>query len=145
MSRRLRDLATVILLAVAYWLASYFVAAICSRAGVHWAQALQHLVHASRAAIPVLLSTFGAIGLVIAALPVAGILATVLRPRVVIAGLLVATPAAASMLWDAWTLWQMGLQLPTLAVVLLGADVVKTLAIPPLLALLARRWLPERP
>lgn len=131
-------------LSAAYWLAGYFVADFSGGTGARWANALQTLAGWPRTAAPVLLSAIGAIGLLIIAVPLAGIIAVLYPPRAVRYALLVATPATASLLADVLILRRMGLQIPAAALALVAADASKTLLIPPLLALLLRRWLPRR-
>lgn len=135
---------SVLLLAAAYWLAAYFVADFCGHAGLRWVQTIRDAAQWPPPSVPLLLSALGAVGLTIAALPITGILVVVERTRAPWLALLVALPATATLLCDGYTLWRMGLPLPPAALALMGADALKTLLIPMLLAGLLRRWLPVR-
>ncbi len=135
----------LLLLAGAYWLGAYFVAAFSGGIGARWAHQLQQLADWPAHAAPIMLSLMGALGLLIIATPLAGILSALYSRHAAACALLVAIPATASLSYDVYVLWQIGLQIPVSALGLIGFDAIKTLLIPLLLTLAAQRWLPQRP
>ena len=131
----------VLLLSAAYWLAAYFVADFCGGTGGRWAETLQHLAGWPRTAAPLLLSAIGAVGLLVIALPLSGILVVLYSRQAFGYALLVAVPATLSLIADLVIVLRMGLQMPHAALVLVTLDALKTLLIPPLMAVLLSHWL----
>jgi len=130
--------------AAAYWWGAYFVAVFTGGIGARWAHQLQQLAGWPAHAAPIVLSLMGALGLLIIATPLAGILTALYSRHAAAGALLVATATTASLLYDSYILCQTGLQIPTSALELIGFDTIKTLLVPLLLTLAAQHWLPSR-
>lgn len=142
--RWLRNAVVLALLAFAYWLSSYYVAALTGGLGGMWMSELQSALSIPNQAIPLLLSLFDGLGLALVSVPIAGILVKLVPQRPAAFALLVAIPAAFSILHDVNILMGMGMQLSHSTLALAGFDTFKTLVIPPLLTWPLRRWLPVR-
>lgn len=136
------NLLLVVVLAAVYWVGSWLVAAFSSGYGAQWGSSLQHALDWPSFSASILASVFGAIGLAIIALPVAGILVRLFSRMTVVCALLIALPATASILFDLYVALRVGAHFPPAVFALIGFDIGKTLLIPVVLTALARCWMP---